>query len=117
MGDMIDILEEPRSYPIGYDLLKLSTDGIDLGEKIKQDKINEEILEKNNINYKKNNDNKISVLNNLGNLKSKEPISKLQTYEAIKIETEQLFKREKTLFIINSIVTVGLMVVTIRIIL
>jgi len=117
MGSMIDALEEPRTDPIGDDLLNLSTAGLELGEKIKQDQINNEILARNNINYKKNNDNKKAVLTNLGKLKSKEPISKLQTYEAIKIETEQLFIREKTLFIINSIVTVGLMVVTIRIIL
>ena len=67
--------------------------------------------------YRTHNQNKQVVLNNLGKLKSKEPISKLQTYEAIKIETEQLLIREKTLFIINSIVTVGLLVATFRIIL
>ena len=67
--------------------------------------------------YRKHNQDKQALLNNLGKIKSKEPISKLQTYEAIKIETEQLLIRERTLFIINSIVTVGLMVATIRIIL
>lgn len=81
------------------------------------DSINNKKNDKNNTEYKKNNDDKKAVLINLGKLKSKEPISKLQTYEAIKIETEQLLIREKTLFIINSVVTIGLMVATIRIIL
>lgn len=72
---------------------------------------------KDSMDYSKNNENKTEVLINLGKLKAKEPIAKLQTYEAIKIETEQLLIREKTLFIINSVVTVGLMVATIRIIL
>ena len=117
MTSIMDVLDQPRTDPIGDDLLKLSTDAIELGEKIKQDKINNEIIAKNNIKYKKNNDDKKAVLFNLGKLKSNEPISKLQTYEAVKIETEQLLIREKTLFIINSVVTVGLMVVAIRIIL
>jgi hypothetical protein len=72
---------------------------------------------KDSMNYSKNNENKTEVLINLGKLKAKEPIAKLQAYEAIKVETEKLFIREKTLFIINSVVTVGLMVATIRIIL
>jgi hypothetical protein len=78
---------------------------------------NQAINQENTAEYKKNNEDKMALLNNLGKLKSKEPISKLQTYEAIKIETEQLLIREKTIFIINSIVTVGLMVATLRIIL
>jgi hypothetical protein len=72
---------------------------------------------KDTAQYRKHNQDKQALLNKLGKIKSKEPISKLQTYEAIKIETEQLLIRERTLFIINSIVTVGLMVATIRIIL
>uniref|UniRef100_A0A6C0D1J3 Uncharacterized protein n=1 Tax=viral metagenome TaxID=1070528 RepID=A0A6C0D1J3_9ZZZZ len=78
---------------------------------------NKAINDQNDQNYKQYNQNKNAVLINLGKLKSKEPVSKLQTYEAIKIETEQLLIREKTIFIINSVVTVGLMVAAIRIIL
>ena len=88
--------------------------GFDLEEEILNSR-NNKLNEKNTIEYKRNNDAKKAALINLGKLKSKEPISKLQTYEAIKIETEQLLIREKTLFIINSIVTVGLMVTAIRI--
>jgi hypothetical protein len=78
---------------------------------------NKAINDQNDQKYKQYNQNKNAVLINLGKLKSKEPVSKLQTYEAIKIETEQLLIREKTLFIINSVVTVGLTVAAIRIIL
>ena len=78
---------------------------------------NKAINDENDKKYKEYNQKKNAVLINLGKLKSKEPVSKLQTYEAIKIETEQLLIREKTLFIINSVVTVGLMVAAIRIIL
>jgi len=78
---------------------------------------NKAINDKNTKEYNQLNENKKALLINLGKIKSKEPISKLQTYEAIKIETEQLLIREKTLFIINSVVTVGLMAATIRIIL
>ena len=37
-------------------------------------------------------------------------LSKIQSYDAIQIETENLLKREQTLFIINSIVTLGLLI-------
>ena len=47
--------------------------------------------------------------NNTNNT-NKSTLSKIQSYDAIQIETEQLLKREKTLFIINSIVTLGLLI-------
>jgi len=37
-------------------------------------------------------------------------LSKIQSYHAIQVETENLLKREKTLFVINSIVTLGLLI-------
>lgn len=37
-------------------------------------------------------------------------LTKIQSYDAIKIETSQLLKREKTLFMINSVVTLGLLI-------
>lgn len=37
-------------------------------------------------------------------------LSKIESYDAIQIETENLLKREQTLFIINSIVTLGLLI-------
>lgn len=37
-------------------------------------------------------------------------LEKIQSYDAIKIETERLLKREQTLFMINSIVTIGLLI-------
>ena len=66
--------------------------------------------------YTKNIVNKTSVLGKLGVIRQNDPISKLQSYEAIKIETEQLLKREKILFTINSIVIIGLIVATFRVI-
>jgi len=73
-------------------------------------------LIKENQAYKQNIDNKSSILGKLGVIRKNDPISKLQTYEAIKIETEQLLTREKIIFTINSIITVGLIVITFRVI-
>ena len=89
--------------------------GFDLEEEILNSR-NNKLNEKNTIEYKRNNDAKKAALINLGKLKSKEPISKLQTYEAIKIETEQLLTREKIIFTINSIITAGLIVITFQVI-
>lgn len=72
---------------------------------------------KNTREYKQYNSNKYAVISELARLRSKDPISKLQTYEPIKIETENLLIREKTLFMINSVVIVGLMITAFRIIL
>lgn len=71
---------------------------------------------KENQAYTQNIDNKTSVLGKLGVIRQNDPISKLQTYEAIKIETEQLLTREKIIFTINSIITVGLLVITFQVI-
>lgn len=46
----------------------------------------------------------------------KDPISKLESYDAILIETNRLLKREQTLFIINSIVTIGLVITLFQVI-
>lgn len=37
-------------------------------------------------------------------------LSKIQSYDAIQIETEKLLKRERTFFMINSVVTLGLLI-------
>jgi hypothetical protein len=46
----------------------------------------------------------------------RDPISKLESYDAILIETHRLLKREETLFIINSIVTIGLVITLFQVI-
>ena len=66
--------------------------------------------------YTKNLSDKTSVLGRLGLIRQNDPISKLQSYEVIKIETEKLLNREKILFTINSIVTVGLIITVFRVI-
>lgn len=71
---------------------------------------------KENQEYTQNISNKTSILGKLGVIRQNDPISKLQTYEAIKIETEQLLTREKIIFTINSIITVGLIVTTFHVI-
>ena len=71
---------------------------------------------KENQEYTQNISNKTSILGKLGIIRQNDPISKLQTYEAIKIETEQLLTREKIIFTINSIITVGLIVTTFHVI-
>jgi len=37
-------------------------------------------------------------------------LTKIQSYDAIQIESEKLLKREQTFFIINSVVTLGLLI-------
>jgi hypothetical protein len=37
-------------------------------------------------------------------------LEKIQSYDAIQIETENLLKREQTIFMINSIITIGLLI-------
>jgi hypothetical protein len=46
----------------------------------------------------------------------RDPISKLESYDAILIETNRLLKREESLFIINSIVTIGLVITLFQVI-
>lgn len=43
-------------------------------------------------------------------------VPKIQSYDAIIIETNRLLKREHTLFIINSIVTFGLVITVFKVI-
>jgi hypothetical protein len=43
-------------------------------------------------------------------------LSKIHSYDAIQIETEKLLKREQTLFMINSIITVGLLITLFKVI-
>jgi hypothetical protein len=50
-----------------------------------------------------NNSNNSNIENNL-------ILEKIQSYDAIQIETYQLLKREQTLFMINSVVTLGLLI-------
>ena len=46
----------------------------------------------------------------------KDPITKLESYDAILIETNRLLKREQSLFIINSIVTIGIVITLFQVI-
>jgi len=47
--------------------------------------------------------NNSTIVNNL-------TLEKIESYDAIRNETEKLLKREQTLFMINSIVTLGLLI-------
>ena len=44
------------------------------------------------------------------------PIPKIESYDAIIIETNRLLQREHTLFVINSIVTIGLIITVFKVI-
>ena len=66
--------------------------------------------------YTINNNNKKNERNKIAQYINKDPISKIQSYDAIKIETERLLKREQTIFIINSIVTFGLIITLFQVI-
>ena len=46
----------------------------------------------------------------------KDPVPKIESYDAIVIETNRLLQREHTLFIINSIVTIGLIITVFKVI-
>lgn len=50
-----------------------------------------------------------TMTNNTNN-KNNLILEKIQSYDAIQIETYQLLKREQTLFMINSVVTLGLLI-------
>ena len=45
-----------------------------------------------------------------------DPISEIENYDVIKNETEKLLVREKTIFVMNTIVTVGLIITLFRVI-
>ena len=66
--------------------------------------------------YEIYNNIKSNSINNLANTIQNDPITKLQSYDTIVIETEDLLKREQTYFIINSIVTVGLIITLFQVI-
>lgn len=50
------------------------------------------------------------TMTNNSNNKNNSILDKIQSYDAIQIETYQLLKREQTLFMINSVVTLGLLI-------
>lgn len=68
------------------------------------------------MSYEKYNEIKSIALNDLGRTLQKDPVVKLQSYDTIVVETEDLLKREQTYFIINSIVTVGLIITLFQVI-
>lgn len=68
------------------------------------------------MSYEIYNNNKRAAINNLGRTLEKDPVVKLQSYDTIVVETEDLLKREQTYFIINSIVTVGLIITLFQVI-
>jgi hypothetical protein len=55
-------------------------------------------------------------ISNLVKTIQNDPRSKTDSYEVIKMEIERLLVREKTFFIINSVVTVGLIITLFRLI-
>ena len=65
--------------------------------------------------YDKNYDKNEVISDIVKNIKH-DPISKLESYDAILIETNRLLKREHTLFIINSIVTIGIVITLFQVI-
>ena len=70
--------------------------------------------------YPNNDTNKVNmnIINNIiDNLEKKNVSYNVKiSYDAVKVETEKLLNREITLFIVNSIITVGLMITAFRII-
>jgi hypothetical protein len=52
----------------------------------------------------------------LGETLNTDPIPKIESYDAIIIETNRLLQREHTLFVINSIVTIGLIITVFKVI-
>lgn len=51
-----------------------------------------------------------NMTNNFNNSNNNLILEKIQSYDAIQIETYKLLKREQTLFMINSVVTLGLLI-------
>jgi len=66
--------------------------------------------------YEIYNNNKLSKINNLADTIEKDPVTKKESYDVIVIETERLLKREQTFFIINTIVTFGLIITVFQVI-
>jgi len=75
-------------------------------------KLNDSTINYSNINYSninsKINESKYDSKNNLN-------LDKIKSYDAIQVETENLLKREKTLFMINSVVTFGLLITVFKV--
>lgn len=60
--------------------------------------------------------NLTSLTSQTSNTMNDSSLSKIHSYDAIQIETENLLKREQTLFMINSIITVGLLITLFKVI-
>jgi hypothetical protein len=69
-----------------------------------------------NAEYNIHNNNKNNLLTEITENIKKDPIVKLESYDAIIIETDRLLKREHTFFIINNIVTVALLITLFQVI-
>jgi len=78
-----------------------------------------DIHTKQDIQYNSDNKLKKYILNNVFNSidknKNYDQVDKQISYDAIKIETEELLNREKAIFTINSIIIVGLIIIIFRI--
>jgi len=66
--------------------------------------------------YEIYNNNKTAAINDLVHTIEKDPVNKKESYDVIVIETERLLKREQTIFIINTIVTLGLIITLFQVI-
>jgi hypothetical protein len=66
--------------------------------------------------YEIYNNNKNKAINDLANTIKNDPVGKLESYDTMVIETEDLLKREQTYFIMNTIVTVGLIITLFQVI-
>jgi hypothetical protein len=71
------------------------------------------------MSYPNNDTNKVNmnIINNIvDELKTNNSYFENTTYDAAKVETERLLNREMSLFMINSVITLGLMITVFRII-
>jgi len=55
-------------------------------------------------------------ISDLSDTISNDPIPKIESYDAIIIETNRLLQREHALFVINTIVTIGLIITVFKVI-
>ena len=69
-----------------------------------------------NTDYNTYNNDKNRTLKEIAENIKKDPIVKLESYDATIIETDRLLNREYTLFIINNIITVGLLITLFQVI-
>jgi hypothetical protein len=88
-------------------------------EEVKYIDPKESIHSKQDIQYNSDNKRKKIILNDIfksiKNNKEYDPFDKEISYDAIQIETEELLNREKTIFTINSIIIIGLIITIFRI--